>query len=161
MGFQIGDKVIHWVYGLGEIIQMDVKNIHEHPTPCFVVRIRDLSIWVTADDKGASNLRRPTPPGNFDEIFAVFHSPAEPLPNDRFERKKQLGERMRGGNLVSISTVVRDLTYHRGVVNLNYDDKSTLQRAKSFLLDEWSCSLSVPMAEANTELVHLLAPEPA
>jgi len=156
MGYQVGDKVIHWVYGLGEIIQMDVKNIHEHPTPCFVVRIRDLSIWVTADDKGTSNLRRPTSPNEFDKIFAVFHSPAEQLPNDRFERKKQLGERMKGGNLISISTVIRDLTFHRGIINLNYDDKSMLKRAKNFLLDEWSYSLSIPMAQADTELGQLL-----
>ena len=50
MDYHIGDKVIHSNYGLGEIIQMDEKTIHGHQTSCYVVRVRDLTIWVPADN---------------------------------------------------------------------------------------------------------------
>ena len=29
MNFQVGDQIVHWVYGLGEIIQVDEKRLLE------------------------------------------------------------------------------------------------------------------------------------
>lgn len=157
MDYQVGDKVIHWNYGLGEIIGLDEKFIHERQMLCYVVRIRDLTIWVEAEDTSGSSLRLPTPGGDFENLFTILHSPGEPLPIDRFERKIQLSDRMKDGKLVSICSVVRDLSFYRQAKKLNYNDKSTLDRAVSFLLDEWMFSLSVSLAQANSELGHLLA----
>lgn len=156
MGYQVGDKVIHWNYGFGEIVQLDVKYIQERQTPYFVVRIRDFSIWVVADETAEANLRLPTSAGDFENLFAILHSPGEPLPNDRFERKKLLVQRMRDGKLASVCGVVRDLTLQRTLKKLNDDDRSMLERAKNFLLAEWTFSLSVPMAKAHSELGQLL-----
>ena len=156
MGYQVGDKVIHWNYGFGEIVQLDVKNIQEHQTPYFVVRIRDFSIWVVADETAEANLRLPASAHDFENVFAILHSPGEPLPVDRFERKKLLALRMKDGKLASICGVVRDLTLQRTTKKLNDDDRSILERARNFLLAEWTFSLSVPMAKADSELESLL-----
>ena len=154
--YHIGDKVIHWNYGLGEIVRMDKKFIHERQMLCYVVRIRDLSIWVTADEPGKSNLRRPTPKSDFENLFSILRSPGRALPANRFERKIHLSERMRDGELASICSVIRDLALCRREKRLNDYDKSTLERAQSFLLAEWMYSLSVSLAQANRDLMQLL-----
>ena len=156
MGYQVGDKVIHWNYGFGEIVQLDVKNIQERQTPYFVVRIRDFSIWVVADETAEANLRLPASASDFENVIGILHSPGEPLPIDRFERKKLLALRMRDGKLASICSVIRDLTSQRTLKKLNEDDRSILERARNFLLAEWTFSLSVPMAKAYSELGTLL-----
>jgi RNA polymerase-interacting CarD/CdnL/TRCF family regulator len=156
MDYRVGDIVIHWHYGLGEIVQMDKKFIHDRQMLCYVVRIRDLSIWVTADEPGKSNLRRPTPESDFENLFAILRSPGKPLPVDRFDRKTHLSERMKDGELASICTVIRDLAFCRREKRLNDNDKSTMQRAQSFLLAEWMYSLSVSQAQANGDLMRLL-----
>jgi RNA polymerase-interacting CarD/CdnL/TRCF family regulator len=156
MDYHVGDKVIHWYYGLGEIVQMDEKFIHERQMLCYVVRTRDLTIWVTADEPGKSSIRRPTPGSDFENLFAILRSPGRPLPVDRFERKTYLIERMKDGKLASICSVIRDLAFYRREKKLNDYDKSTLERAQSFLLTEWMYSLSVSQVQANSELMQLL-----
>ena len=156
MGYQVGDKVIHWNYGFGEIVQLDTKNVQEHQMPYFVVRIRDFSIWVADDENAKANLRLPTSANDFENLFSILHSPGEPLPVDRFERKKLLASRMRDGKLTSICSVVRDLNLQRNMKKLNDDDRTILERAKNFLLAEWTFSLAVPMAKAHSELGLLL-----
>jgi len=42
LDYQVGDTVIHANYGMGEIIQMDVKFIHERQMPCYVVRVHNM-----------------------------------------------------------------------------------------------------------------------
>jgi len=42
MGFHVGDKVIHCTYGLGEIVQIEPKTIHDHLADCYVVQIREM-----------------------------------------------------------------------------------------------------------------------
>jgi len=52
--FQVGEKVVHWNYGMGEILQLDEKLLAGQMTRCYVVRIRDLTIWVPILQKGDS-----------------------------------------------------------------------------------------------------------
>jgi RNA polymerase-interacting CarD/CdnL/TRCF family regulator len=156
MEYLVGDKVIHWNYGLGEIVEMDEKFIHERQRLCYVVRVGDLSLWVTADEPGMSKLRRPTPKSDFEDLFAILRSPGDPLPVDRFDRKTHLMERMKDGDLASICCVIRDLALCRREKRLNDNDRSTMDRAQSFLLAEWMYSLSVSLAQANRDLMQLL-----
>jgi RNA polymerase-interacting CarD/CdnL/TRCF family regulator len=154
--YQVGDKVIHCNYGLGEILRMDDKFIHERQMQCYVVRVGDITIWVTADEPGKSNLRRPTPGSDFEGLFAILSSPGESLPVDRFERKVNLFERMKDGKLVSICQVIRDLAFYRREKKFNESDKSTLDRARKFLITEWMYSLTVSQGQANDKLTELL-----
>lgn len=156
LDYQVGDKVIHANYGLGEIVQMDEKFIHERQMLCYVVSIRDLTIWVMADEAGKSGLRPPTPGCDFEKLFAILSSPGEPLPIDRFERKTILFDRMKDGKLASICSVIRDLAFYRQGKKFNDHDKSTLERAKDLLLAEWMYSLSVPLVQAKSELMLLI-----
>jgi CarD family transcriptional regulator len=156
LDYHVGDKVIHAHHGLGEIVQMDEKFIHDRQMLCYVVNIRGMTIWVMADEAGKSGLRLPTPGRDFEKLFAVLSSPGEPLPADRFERKTHLFDRMKDGKLASICAVIRDLAHHQQGKKFNDYDKSTLERAKELLLAEWMYSLSVSLVQANSKLMQLL-----
>jgi RNA polymerase-interacting CarD/CdnL/TRCF family regulator len=156
LDYQVGDKVIHATYGLGEVVQIDEKFIHERQMLCYVVSIRDMTIWVMADEAGKSGLRLPTPRAEFEALFAILTSPGEPLPVDRFERKNHLLDRMKDGRLVSICSVIRDLVFYRQARKFNDCDKSTLERAKDLLIAEWTYALSVSPVQAKNELVELI-----
>jgi RNA polymerase-interacting CarD/CdnL/TRCF family regulator len=157
--FQVGDKVIHWSYGLGEIIKLDEKTLSGQKARYYVVRVQNLTIWVPLGDDGKSNLRPPTPKSDFENLFAILRSPGEPLSNDRLERKTQLMEKMKNGSLQEICQVVRDLSFLRRGKKLNDNDVAILKRAHDFLIDEWKLSMIVPPAQAERELIQLLAGE--
>jgi len=156
MRFQVGDQVIHWNFGLGEIVQLEEKVILGKSALYYVVRIRDFLMWVQANETGESSLRRPTPNSEFNNLFEILRSPGQALSIDRLERKVQLQDQMRGGRLEGICRVVRDLTSYSLARKLNDNDKSTLERARSFLITEWELSLSVPSDQAERELSQML-----
>ena len=156
MAFQIGDKVIHWTYGLGEVELIEEKIIHGRLTNCYVVRISDLTIWVPIDDLGQNSLRVPTPPKEFDQLFAILTSPSEKLLDDRMLRKTQLLEQLRDGQLASICRVVRDLTHFQRSAKLNDQERSILERAIKSLLAEWTYSLGTPIHQAQQAMSSML-----
>ena len=156
MSFQVGDQVIHWMYGLGEIIQLDEKVLSGHTGKYYVVQIRDLTLWVPLSETGELCLRFPTPARDFQKLFRLLASPGESLSAERYLRKTQLTELLKDGTLESICRVVRDLVHFKRTNKLNENDKSILERAKNFLLNEWSVVLSIPVQQAELELTNLL-----
>jgi RNA polymerase-interacting CarD/CdnL/TRCF family regulator len=159
MTFQVGDQVFHWAYGLGEIIQLDEKELFGRTSKYYVVKIRDMTIWVPIDEMGERCLRSLTPARDFHRLFRILSSPGEPLSTDRLERKNQLTEQLKDGTLESICRVVRDLAFHKRMKKTNENDSVVLTRARNFLLDEWSVVLSVPVYQAESELRELLGGE--
>ena len=149
MDFQIGDKVIHWTYGLGEVVHIEDKVIHGSPTNCYVVRTPDMTIWIPIDHQRQSSLRIPTPPEEFDKLFAILTSPGEGLPEDRLQRKDQLMAKLKDGQLASVCRVIRDLLNYKRSSKLNDQETSILERAKHSLLNEWTYSLGVSPVQAQ------------
>ena len=156
MMFHVGEKVVHWVHGPGEIIQLDEKILSGRKALYYVVQAGDLTVYVPVEQGEQNSLRTPTPARNFKKLFAIIKSPGEELSGDRLQRKLDLTERMRDGSLASVCRVIRDLTWRSQSTRLNDNDVATMERAQRFLLNEWSLSLSIPYTEAEQELQKLL-----
>lgn len=156
MNFQVGDTVIHSSYGLAEIVGVEEKAIAEQKILYYVVKTNDLTIWIPVNDMDKSNLRLPTTKDDFSNLFSILRSASDPLSNDRKERKAQLLQRMKEGNSESLCRLVRDLSDYRLTKKLNENDSYIFKRAQESLLKEWIFSLSVPLAEAKTELKKIL-----
>jgi RNA polymerase-interacting CarD/CdnL/TRCF family regulator len=154
--FQIGEKVVHSIYGPGEIIQIDEKYLSGHTTQYYAVQINDLTLYVPVDDSHQSSLRQPTPAKEFKKLYAILRSPGDPLSTDRFERKVYLTESLKDGSLESICRVIRDLSYYRHSKKLSDSDNTILERAERCLVSEWVLSLAIPVAQAEQELHRLL-----
>ena len=77
MGFHVGDKVIHWTYGLGEIVHIEEKTIHGSTANCYVVRTPDMTIWIPINEVDQHSLRVPTPPKEFERLSAILTRPGE------------------------------------------------------------------------------------
>jgi CarD family transcriptional regulator len=156
VNFAVGDQVVHWTYGPGEVIQLDEKVLSGQKEQYYVVQIRDMTLFVPINDQGQTSLRLPTPSGEFESLFAILKSPEEPLSSDRWERKNQLLAQMKDGRLESICKVIRDLVAFRRSKKLNDFDAAILERAQNFLLNEWQISLGATKVEAERELNALL-----
>lgn len=90
MIFNVGDQVIHWDHGLGEIIQLDEKVLSGHTGQYYVLQIRDLTLWVPITESGERGLRTLTPARDFQKLFGILASPGEPLSVNVLERKKPI-----------------------------------------------------------------------
>ena len=156
MNFQIGDTVVHWSFGIGQIIGLEKRAVAGENQLYYEVKIQDFSVWVPANSKLASRLRSPTSARAFKKLFAILGGPAGPISGDRRERKSQLHTKMVGGKASDLCQVIRDLTSLEQEKSLNYDDKSTLKLACTLLLGEWGYSLGLPPAQVQAALYQLL-----
>ncbi len=156
MDFEVGDQVVHWNFGLGEIIQLDEKKLDEFSGEYYVVQIRDLKLWVPRDEPGEPCLRFPTPADEFRDLFGLLASAGESLSANRFMRQTELTDILADRTLEAVCRVVRDLVHFKRDHKMNASDSLILKRSRAFLLDEWSHALSVPIQQAERELTDLL-----
>lgn len=155
--FQVGDQVIHWAHGPGEIIQLDEKSLSGRTRRYYVVQTSNLTLWVPIDQTDNRSLRFPTLKKDFEDIFQILASPGKSLSSDRNERRLQLVKRLGNHELTSICEVIRDLTLYRRRNKMNDNDNATLNRSRNNLISEWSMVFSIPTWQAEEELKKLLA----
>ncbi len=155
MDFNSGDKAIHLVHGLGYIADIEDKTVHDHIVSCYVFQTPSLTVWVPVEDQ--HNLRAPKSKSEFEDLFPVLQNPNEPLPEDHLQRKKQLLELLKDGQLISICRVVRDLSDYGNTVKLSDIDKAIHERAINSLLVEWVYTFSIPMLQARKMMAEFLS----
>ena len=156
MDFRVGDPVMHWTYGFGQVIQLEERAVSGQKTLYYAVQVRDMTVWVPADDKLESRLRAPTSTTRFKRMLSILSSPGEPLPDDRQERKLRILDLLKDGRAESLCRVIRDLSTYRKAKSLNDNDQAVLRRVQTSLLGEWGFALSLTPAQAEVELQRLL-----
>jgi RNA polymerase-interacting CarD/CdnL/TRCF family regulator len=162
MDFRVGDPVMHWMYGLGEVVRIEERMLSGQKALYYAIQVRDLTIWVPANDQANTRLRRPIPAREFEKLLSLLSAPGEPLPDDRQERKLQIQARLKDGLVESLCRVIRDLhAYQAQIRPLNDNDQALLKRSQNILLGEWAHALSVTPAQAEQELHRRLAEIPA
>ncbi len=157
MDFQVGDQVIHWSFGPGEIVELDEKEISGKAETFYVFQTPTVRLWVPRSDGEMCSLRYVTPASEFKQLFEILTGPASPLSEDRFERRTKLNERLKDGGLESVCHVLRDLTVYGRTKKLNEYDQTIMERARNTLVSEWAISLKTPRMQALKELGDLLA----
>ena len=157
MNIQVGDTVMHWTYGLGQVIGMEERIISDRKALYYAVKVRDMTVWVPVDDQLEVRLRPPSTQKHLKNLFTILTGSGEPLPEDRQERKLMLVERLKDGQAESLCRLIRDLNAFQRVHSLNDNDQNLMKRSRNALLDEWGFVFSIPTVEAEQELHRMLA----
>ena len=162
MNFRKGDTVMHWTHGIGEIVNLQERDLEGSKTVYYVVQVRDMTVWVPADSKVGDRLRAPTPKPEFEQMLTILSSPSEPLPEDRLERKTHLLELLKDGRTESLCKLVRDLSAYQKQQPrpMSDSDQMMLKQSRSTLLGEWAFVFSITPAQAEHDLHHLLTSAP-
>ncbi len=156
MDYQIGDTVIHWTHGLGKVIGIDEKNMAGAIQQYYVVEVEFLKLWVPVGEAMGGAIRLPAESAQFMRLFDILRMPGNKLPDQKYQRKLELRERMQKRTLESLCHVIRDLSDLSRQHALNPDDAAVLYRAEEHLLDEWVLSLGTDRSEALSELERML-----
>jgi RNA polymerase-interacting CarD/CdnL/TRCF family regulator len=157
MEFHVGDQVVHWTYGLGQVVGIEERFVADRQVLCYEVATRDLTVWVPADEELEARLRPPTPRDDFKGLFAILTEASEPLPELRKERRIVLLERLRDSRVGSICRLIRDLTGYQRSHTLNDNDQTVMKRSRDALLTEWGYVFSLSRGEVERQLSSILA----
>ena len=157
MDFHVGDPIVHWAHGLGEIVGIEERMLSGEKTLYYVVKIQNLTVFVPADDEVFSRLRAPTPRSDFKKLVKILSGSGESLMEDRFDRKTQLRQALSDGKAETTCRVIRDLSSFAKKKSLNDDDQTIMNRAWSSLCGEWGFALSMPRDQVEREIHGMLS----
>jgi CarD family transcriptional regulator len=156
MNFQIGEKVIHSSFGFAEIIGIENKSISGNKQQFYVVKTKDMLIWVPISDNPSIKIRLPSSKNDFQSCFNILRSTYSPFSTDRNIRKKTIQSKINSGKLTSLCEIIRDLSFYRMNNKINDSEKLILEKAILVLIDEWGFVFGIPSSNARSELNKLL-----
>lgn len=157
MQFQIGDSVVHPVYGVGIIKTFSKQLIlgekaHEY----YQVIAGKAIVWVPTNDQGSTVLRKVAPKESLAECRKLLRRQPVPLDRDRKIREIELAHLLKDKLLPALCATVRDLKAYGRQIPLGRIEGDLLKKTFKSLCEEWAASDGVTAAIAVDEIESLL-----
>lgn len=161
--FKTGDGVVHPVYGVGHIVQIEDRQFSgKEVRPYYKVVLPKLTLWIPIEAQVAIGLRLVIARSDLDQYRLLLKSRPVLLKQGLAQRHAELAGRLKEGSFRVMCEVVRDLTLSGRQKPLGRSDAAILRKTRERLLQEWAASAGISEAEAATEINTLLqAAQPA
>lgn len=159
MQFQIGDRVVHPVYGVGTVMRFTKQQFVKERVQQYyevVTGSHGTQVWVPIDEQGSTVLRGIASKHSLGECRRLLSSAPVPLDKDRKIRQLEIAARLKGGLLPALCEMVRDLRARSQKIPLGTVEETLLRKTFKALCEEWAASDGVSPANALSEIEDLL-----
>jgi CarD family transcriptional regulator len=157
MQFQVGDRVVHPVYGIGHIATVEERQFTEATGSLYYqITWPRCEVWIPVEAQESSGLRPVTAKSDLDQFRSILKGPLFELPTNYRHRHQILATRLEQGAFQGLCEVVRDLTAWSQSKPLDPTDTATLQKTRISLHQEWALAAGVSLIEAVKEIDALL-----
>lgn len=157
MQFEIGDFIVHPIYGVGHIVNIEEKQFSDKGTRRYYkVTLPKRTVWLPVEAEDTMGLRLVTARNELDRYRKLLKSPPVPLDKNHHRRHLELIGRLKQGSFENLCEVVRDLTAWSLRKPLGRTDTVTLQKTRESLHQEWATAAGVSVVEAIREVDSLL-----
>lgn len=157
MQFQIGDRVVHPVHGVGTIKTFSKQLfIGEKVQEYYQVIAGTATVWVPINDQGSTVLRKIAAKESLNECRRLLKRHPGPLDRDRKIRGLELAQLLKDKLLPALCETVRDLKAYSQQTHLGITESELLKKTFKALCDEWAASDGVTAKIALGEIESLL-----
>lgn len=157
MTFQIGDRVVHPIHGVGTVKTLSEQQFGRAPMRRYYeVTTAGPTVWVPIDEQGHAELREIATKSSLAECRDLLLGDPIPFDSNREIRQLEIATRLKGGLLPVLCKMVRDLRARDWGVALGVAEKDLLRKISKSLCDEWAASDGVSPAKAFHEIEDLL-----
>ncbi|HEX7589295.1 MAG TPA: CarD family transcriptional regulator [Anaerolineae bacterium] len=162
MQFQIGDQVVHPLYGVGTVKTHTRQQFGGEATrQYYEVTTGGPVVWVPIDEHGSTVLRRIASKQSLGECRRLLTSHPLLLDRDRKRRQFEIADRLKDGLLPAKCEMVRDLRAQGQLKPLGITDDALLRKTFKAVCDEWAASDGVTAKSALREIELLLEGKPS
>jgi CarD family transcriptional regulator len=158
MSFEVGDRVVHPIYGVGTVKTVSAQSFGEGGTrPYYEVATGDATtVWVPFDGQGTAVLRRVASRHSLGECRRLLSSNPVALDGNHHLRQLEIATRLKGGLLPALCEMVRDLRARSERGPLAITEERVLRKIFKALCDEWAAVEGVSAKAAVHEIEDLL-----
>jgi CarD family transcriptional regulator len=152
--FEIGDKVVHPSHGAGKVIDIKEKNLSKQLGYYYIIDLvaYDGIVMVPVNNVQGIGLRPVSGRRVISRAMNILASTPDTLPSDFKERQARVQEKLKTGNFITITEVVRNLAGRNRQKGLTMADSRLYQRAQSFLASELALAKGIELQEAMKQL---------
>ncbi len=150
--FSVGDKVIHPIHGAGTIVSIDPKRISSEQRDYYVIELLTGQGVLMVPVERAAKIGLRYPVKKADTVIQVLTSKPVTLPKNHRERQDEIAKRIRSGDTVQISEVVRNLAWRDREKKLTTADARLFHKAQDFLVGELAMCQGVEIEMALQQI---------
>jgi CarD family transcriptional regulator len=156
--FKIGDKVVHPYHGAGMIIGIEEKKFLDECGRYYIIELVacDGVVMVPIDKVQKIGLRQVSETSTISRVMDVLASPPDNLSGDHRERQARAEEKLKTGDIIEVTEVVRNLAWRNKQKRLTMADNRLYQRAQAFLASELALAKGIELQEAMKQVEAVL-----
>jgi len=152
----IGDEVIHPIYGAGIIEDFKRLNVLDEEQGFYVLNIKAEKLSLMIPEKEViegTSVRKPSSKEIALEAIEILKKQPEPLITSGINMFfREYAEKIKKGTIIDIAEVLRDFTGAETDLDTNKDSKKFLRRVRKVLIQELSMSLKVKENQISKEV---------
>ena len=152
-----GDWLIHRVYGVGQVVDLEEKQLQKKVRSFYRVKTNDSTFWLPLEKAGSQRVE-PLPSKRTVQraIAALGKTPGE-MSEKAKERKSRIEEVRSSGSLLSTARLIRDLTHQNTVKKLTATEMDALNVLTERFLKIGSVCLGLEISDVRKRLNQKLA----
>ena len=157
--FQIGDKVVHPMYGAGVVDSIIQKTVGGVERDYFILALpnRAMVVMVPTENCEEIGVRPVVDQEQADRVLAAIPEIQVEMTANWNHRYRENMERMKSGDLFEVARVIKGLTIRDQKRGLSTGERKMLHSARQILISEIVLSKSVSYESVEEELNTALA----
>lgn len=158
-----GDLAVYPARGLGKVLGIEHKQIHDRPYAFYVVHFMDsdLRILIPVEKAEQVGLRPVASNDQVEDVLALLREPDDASDTQAWNRRyRGLLDKLRSGSLYELAEVLRDLHRLRRRKTLSFGERRMLDTALALLAKELSAARRSTVDAAKQELLAALGSRP-
>lgn len=156
VSFKIGDKVVYPNYGVTIVERISDENLDGTVQECYHLRLlsnnAQTQIMVPMVNRDLVGLRPLSAATKIREVFSVLENGVIDTYKDWKGRYKQNLDKMRTGDLLEVSEVLKNLRLVSERKSLSFREKKMFEKARNFLVSEVAHVRSVDEEQAGRDI---------
>jgi len=160
VSFKVGDMAVHPNHGVGEVVELETRDLGGRGTVCYVIKIRDSGLKVMVPTEAASRvgLRAVMKKKEAQKILDILKAPEVAVDLQPWNRRfRAYTEMLKSGLPSEIAKVLRDMYRLKFDKDLSFGERRLLDQARSLLIQELALAKKVPPAAMEGEIQQIFS----
>ncbi|MCF2661041.1 CarD family transcriptional regulator [Pseudoflavonifractor phocaeensis] len=159
MSFQIGDKVVHPMYGAGILESVVQKKVSGVTREYYIMKLpeRSMVVMIPVENSEEIGVRPVVDRARADAVLAAIPGIQVEMTSNWNHRYRENMERLKSGDLLEVARVVKGLTVRDTARGLSTGERKMLHSARQILISELVLSKSLSYEAVERELDTALA----
>ena len=136
--YTTGDWIVHARYGVGQVKEMENKELDGEKQDFYRVKTFDGEYWLSVSGTDVDYIRPITSEYKINRALTMIRETPEKLPESHTERSRVINEAIKDSSLYTKACMIRDLNGKEQESKLNFSEEDALVKMKKQFLDEWS-----------------------